>query len=74
MLKIRELTNLKSKMDQEMKTYYKKVEKANEIVKYLNMELENYKVVYDIFGKIESSPTKSIPLESPFVEPAKPPT
>lgn len=27
-----------------------KVKHANEIVKYLQMELENYKEAYDIFG------------------------
>ena len=33
-----------------METYQKKAEQANEIVKYLNLELENYKDNYDIFG------------------------
>lgn len=51
--KIKELTNMKTQLDNEIKTYHKKMETANEIVKYLNLELENYKETYDIFGPNE---------------------
>lgn len=37
-------------MDFELKCFQKKAETANEIVKYLNLELENYKDTYQIFG------------------------
>lgn len=37
-------------MDIEAKEFKKKIMGANEIVKYLNLQLENYKEVYDIFG------------------------
>ena len=48
--KIKELINMQTKMDIEIQSYQKKMETANEIVKYLNLELENYKDAYDIFG------------------------
>jgi hypothetical protein len=41
---------MQSKMDVEIQSYQKRMETANEIVKYLNLELENYKDVYDIFS------------------------
>ena len=56
--KIKELINLKSLMDKEIQNYQKNMNTANEIVRYLNMELENYKETYDIFGK--SDPTMFI--------------
>ena len=37
-------------MDIQMKSLQKKAETSNEIVKYLNLELENYKETYHIFG------------------------
>ena len=42
-------------MDIEVKQFKKKVGNANEIVKYLNLQLQNYKDVYDIFGKEEAN-------------------
>jgi hypothetical protein len=42
--------NMQTKLDIEIQSYQKKMETANEIVKYLNLELENYKDVYDIFA------------------------
>lgn len=47
--KIKELINIQTKLDQEITIYHKKMETANEIVKYLNLKLENYKETYDIF-------------------------
>lgn len=49
-------------MDGEIKTYHKKMETANEIVRYLNLELENYKEAYDIFGpaEVSASPFKAV--------------
>lgn len=34
----------------QMQKFQKKAETANEIVKYLNLQLQNYKDTYDIFG------------------------
>ncbi len=48
--KIKELIEIKEMMDIEVSTYHKRVEHANQIVKYLNMELSNYKDNYDMFG------------------------
>lgn len=48
--KIKELIEEKTKMNAEVKICQKKVKEANEIVRYLNLELENYKDTYDIFG------------------------
>lgn len=44
-----------TKMNIQLKGYYKKVEKANQIVKYLNLQLQNYKEVYDIFTNAENN-------------------
>lgn len=37
--KIKELINMQTKLDIEIQSYQKKMETANEIVKYLNLEL-----------------------------------
>jgi len=37
--KIKELTNMQMKLDIEIQSYQKKMETANEIVKYLHLEL-----------------------------------
>ena len=51
-----------------MKTYHKKVEHANEIVKYLNLELENYKDSYDMFGPNDDQSDKPIVIENSSCE------
>ena len=53
---IRNLQNQKEKMDIQVKSFQKKAQTANEIVKYLNLELENYKDTYHLFGG-SSSPS-----------------
>ncbi len=37
-------------MDIQIQSYQKRMETANQIVKYLNLQLQNYKDAYDIFG------------------------
>lgn len=51
-------------MDFEIATCHKKVEHANQIVRYLNLELSNYKDTYDIFGPSEETLDRSLTYES----------
>ena len=59
--KIKALIEEKEKMGQEIQKCQKKITSANEVVKYLNLELENYKDVYDIFGPGEETKSGSKP-------------
>ena len=43
-------------MDVQIQTYQKKAQTANEIVKYLNLELENYKDTYHLFAATQETP------------------
>ena len=55
-------------MDIEVRTCHKKVEHANEIVRYLNLELENYKDTYDMFGPSDEQSEKPFLVESSACE------
>lgn len=58
--RIKELRSIQAKLEGDIVIYNRKLDTANEIVEYLNRELENYKEVYDIFGPTGEIGNKTI--------------
>jgi archaellum component FlaC len=61
---IKQLNSEGQKLEKTLKENYKTIEHANEIVKYLQMELENYKQMYNLFQQKPLAQPNSLNLDN----------